>query len=657
MIRFDKRAIHVPGGPASASLRGAVPLATQHSSKGKVPWWECPLPDAAKVVKWADQANVPVDPAVRHYASTLWMAELDAMGLSSATALEDGQACPEVEGLTSTLLSTQEVVILAATRAVVKPPRVGKKGRALIVADEPGLGKTLIALAALQTKGFISERSLIICPTSLTENWQAEMAQHFELGTFFPWTARTTTPHAIPDETNIVVIGWDILYAWADMLIKWKPTAVVADEAHYAKSGKQQFKEKDVVAKGDDGKVIKDDQGNAKVVKEQKVVAGSARASAVLKVGTAVAKSGGLVVALTGTPIVNRPLELEPLLEFVDIVHLVGGGTAFRNRFCDPKRKNVGRSRPVIDYSGASNLLELNARLTASGHYIRRTKESLVDSGFLQPKYVDGVYCYDHHTRPNPWIITATSQEMQNYLLAENDLGEFFAQQAREFAQQFGYGVSTQRVQAKVVAQAARHLQRITALRQLAAQVKMKYVVAKVNELVAQGERVVIAAHHRDIVDTYADAFSGLKITGSMSVREVEKAKMLFNSTPLDEHPVMALSIEAGKTGHTLCKQAINGVGQACRFMVLAEQIWTPGDEAQVQDRIWRIGQDREVRIVNALLANSIDGAIYGQRCRKRAVVNTAVDAVDLGAKGDEREGAGLLAWSLASARLTPGRP
>lgn len=654
-ITVGTSAFRVEGGVANVrSFREKFPLATFRKATKTAPgYWVVPYSDVSALVPWADAQGYSVGDEIRDFAKEAWERRLSATVRSVSGDAPEG--LPEVEGLTSSPLETQEVVIAAATTAwAAAPASRTPKGfpgthRALIVADEPGLGKTLMALSCLRTEGVTANRAVIVCPTSLTENWQSEMNQHFEFQTFLPWVAQSRTPTPIPDECNVVIIGWDVLIDWAQTLIDWKPDAVVADEGHYAKAGKNQMRTKKEPKRDKDGKVVRDDQGNVILESVTTKVSGSDRATAVLDLGKAVAKNHGLVLALTGTPILNRPLELLPLLEFVGILPLFGGASAYKDRFCGPAKRNIGNGRTTTTYTGASHLLELNTRLRSSGHYIRRTKEHLVDAGSLPRKYADGVYAYDYAAEPKPWIIEATPEEMREYEAAVTEQRNFFTERAQEIASKLGSGMNTQRVREKVASEGARHLKRIGELRQAAARLKMRYVIHKVRQLVEDGEKVVIAAHHRDVVDIYAEAFSGLKIQGDMSVQAVEHAKRLFNETPTAEHPVLVLSVEAGKTGHTLCKQGLNGVGPSCARMVFAEQVWTPGDEAQAQDRIWRIGQDREVWITNALLKDSIDIDVFNQRLRKRRVVNTAIDAVtdEQSEDATARRGAGRIAQKL----------
>lgn len=649
VVTFHEGMIRVPYN-GRHSVTEVCPLAALNRRSKKLgPVWIVPPMDAPAVVTWADRLRVEVDPAVRGYADGLWQREMDALALSKATSLPD-EMRQQVEGLTTTLLPPQEVVLAAATRCWIDAPGREVRHRALLVADEPGLGKTVMSLAVLRTVGARIPRAVVVCPTSLTRNWIVEMDTHFESGTFTPWVATTRTPSEPPDGVDVVVIGWDILGAWAQTLIDWGPDAVIADEGHYAKSGRIRTTEKATAKLDADGKVEHDEEGKPIIDKVEEVTAGSTRATAVLDLGAAVAAAGGLILPLTGTPIVNRPAELEALLEFAGILHVFGDAVRYKQRYCGPETVKAG-GRNITTYEGASHLLELNRRLSSSGHFVRRTKEMLVRDGTMKRKFVDGVYTFDYTTPPSPWMIYATDAEMDTYRLAQESLVEFLRLESARLAAELGLPLTHPRVR-KRVSKEYRNLQQLTALRKEAAKVKVPYVIAKARELADSGEKVVIAAHHREVVDAYADAFTGLKIQGQMSVAAIEQAKEIFNGTPASEHPVLVLSVEAGKTGHTLCKQALNNAGPECRFMIFAEQVWTPGDESQAQDRIWRIGQTREVRIVNALLATSIDEVMHRKRAKKRANVVAAVDAI--GAEESEQSGMWNIAWDMVG--QPPGR-
>lgn len=650
-----------------------VPLSRRRKVGGSAVW-EASTSDALAVVTWADGKGLSVSADVRAYANALWKEE--SRKLTAAMAITPGsEAPPVVTGLKARLLDTQAALVSASTRAWFSPPGQQKlRHRAILLADDQGLGKTLTALSVLRVKGSELKKAVVVCPTSLTENWRKEAKEFFDEGTFTTWAATGKTPTEIPAEVDLVVIGWDILADWADTLIAWAPEAIIADEGHYAKSGKQRIRKETepkrdgygniiygesgkaamvpvmVEKKGPGGKIVIGEDGEP--VREQKVtvLSGSARADAVLSIGKAVSKNHGLIMPMTGTPIVNRPLELLALIEFCEIKKLFVSDHEFKERYCGPTWKTVKGGRKAKDYQGATNLLELNTRLLTSGVYYRRTKKVLVDQGLLKKKYVDKAYVYDYAQKPYPWVIRLNPEERAEYEAIRDQTKDFFSTRAEEIAAERKTGVNTQLVQKKVAAEGAKHLKVITELRQATAKLKVPYVMEQTQKLIDRGEKVVIVAHHRDIVSAYAEEFGGLRIQGDMGSKAIEESKALFNGTSVDENPVIVLSVEAGKTGHTLCKQSLEGVGPACAYMIFAEQIWTPGDEAQAQDRIWRIGQDREVFISNALVGGSIDESIYEQRLKKRWVFNAAIDSIDqesLDSSRSEKSGAGELARRL----------
>lgn len=657
-VVFGTEYIKVRKRSGLPDLKDTIPLASLPRATREGHYWHVPFPDSSTAVSWARQHGLSVDPAVAKFADTLWLRELEAMSMSSAVELPAGVAPREITGMTSTLLKTQEVAVHAATDAWLMNPAQPNKPthRALLLTDEPGLGKTIISLAALRVKDEESAKTVVICPSSLTANWAAEMVTHFAVGSFTPFIATGQTPTLPPGEADTIIIGWEILAHWRNALISWGPDALVVDEGHYAKAGKQKETKRTRTVKDEDGNPVRDEAGN--IVKEtyMAIVAGtgSARADAILEIGQTVAKRHGMILALTGTPIVNRPIELVALLELTGILRLWGDATRFQHRHCGPKKVSIGKNKSATTFNGASHLIELATRLRASGHYVRRTKQVLIDTGLMRPKYVDHVYTFDHQSRPRPWMIRASADELAEYRAIVEENTQFFQSRAVEIARDLRLDVHSRAVQNKLAADgaSASNLGRIIKQRQEAARVKVPYVIAQTRQLIERGEKVVIAAHHKEIVDAYAEAFTGLMIKGAMGTKKIEHAKKLFNETPVSEHPVLVLSVEAGKTGHTLCKQHLNGAGPACAFMIFAEQIWTPGDEAQAQDRIWRIGQDREVRISNAVLAGTIDEDIYWARVKKRRVVNAAIDAVEdattLSGASDEKNGNRRIVTALA---------
>ena len=75
---------------------------------------------------------------------------------------------------------------------------------------------------------------------------------------------------------------------------------------------------------------------------------------------------------LTGTPIPNRPIEIQAVAGYLDEKSF-GNRFGFGKRYAGLHKKQVTRNKSVWDWSGASNLDELQRRLRQS-FMIRRKK-------------------------------------------------------------------------------------------------------------------------------------------------------------------------------------------------------------------------------------------------------------------------------------------
>ena len=255
---------------------------------------------------------------------------------------------------------------------------------------------------------------------------------------------------------------------------------------------------------------------------------------------------------------------------------------------------------------GHSNLEELNDKLRATC-YIRRTKDQVMSE--LPPVIHDEV------------VIDGTPAIMKEYKKAEADIVAYLVERAKQIAEELGLPIGAATVMARLKAEANEHLVRMSVLRKIAAKAKMAVVEEWVDSRIADGKKVVIAAHHREIVDSLASRYGGLKIQGGMDVEDVEDAKHKFQTLPVEKAPVIVLSIQAAKTGHTLT---------AAQDVLFVELPWTPADVDQTYSRCHRIGQKGSVTSTYMLTSGTIDEEIYSLIERKRAVVGKATEG-DMG--------------------------
>jgi SNF2 family DNA or RNA helicase len=217
-------------------------------------------------------------------------------------------------------------------------------------------------------------------------------------------------------------------------------------------------------------------------------------------------------------------------------------------------------------------------------------------------------------------VVEGTATVMAEYAKAEKDIVKYITDRAREIAIELGESPHSAAVIARIKAESNEHLVRLSVLRRIAAKAKMPVIEEWVQSRIDDGKKVVIAAHHRDIVDELARKFGNLRIQGGMTVEEVEAQKKRFMTESVETAPVMVLSIQAAKTGHTLT---------ASQDILFTELPWTPADLDQTVSRIHRIGQEGSVTATYMLASGTIDQEIYDLIERKRGVVNAAVEGED----------------------------
>jgi SWI/SNF-related matrix-associated actin-dependent regulator 1 of chromatin subfamily A len=222
-------------------------------------------------------------------------------------------------------------------------------------------------------------------------------------------------------------------------------------------------------------------------------------------------------------------------------------------------------------------------------------------------------------------LVTPDPKIMVEYRKAENDIVKYAADRAAEIARELGKPPGHAAVRARFAAESNEHLVRLAALRRIAARSKMDAVAELVEELVESGRKVVLAAHHREIVSALAEKFGGLKIQGGMDVAAVEEAKSRFQTLSVEEAPVIVLSVTAAATGHTLT---------ASQDVVFVEEPWTPADVDQIISRCHRMGQEGSVTAWFLMSAGTVDEKVHELVASKRAVTRAAIDGGTVDGEG-----------------------
>jgi SWI/SNF-related matrix-associated actin-dependent regulator 1 of chromatin subfamily A len=413
--------------------------------------------------------------------------------------------------------------------------------RRAFLADEQGLGKTIEALATLEADG--AYPAVVVCPASLKLNWMRELERWLPGRSAQALTGMGGS--SIPP-ADITVVNYDILAARAPGLAAMAPKALVLDESHYCKN------------------------------------AAAKRTQAVGRLASSV-PSDGLVLALTGTPVMNRPPELISQLRILGRLADFGSGAQFGQRFKGPD---------------AHVRLHWHLR---SRCFVRRLKADVLPQ--LPPK-----------TRT---VVPVELDNEAEYRLAEHDVIAWLRSRPLDLRE----------LDAKVAAALrAERLVRLNALKLLAARGKLHAALAWIHDFCSSGERLVVFARHREIQRAVVDRFPhALHILGEDTHAARDASLHAFQAADASDNQLIVCSIEVAGQGLTLT-QASN--------VAFLELDWTPAKHDQAEDRCHRIGQQDAVNAWYLLAAGTIDETMATLLERKRAIIGAVTDGREEGDEG-----------------------
>ena len=525
---------------------------------------------------------------------------LDALASSARTALNASRA------LAGT--ASQDTFAVPGLAGVLRPFQIAGveflvDRRTALLADDMGTGKTIQSLSALAWSG--DYPALVICPAVVKLNWARECLTWFPCRTVSvlygkPGTATTATPTvriggtATPVVVNdlgadIVVVNYDLVAAWRTRLgeVSWK--AVIADEAHYLKTP------------------------TSARTKAIRALATGWDADQKKRIGTGIPTR----YLLTGTPMLNRPVEVASLLMILGRLAEFGGYRGFTATYCNPRWTRFG-----TDVSGSANLPELNTRLRLAC-MIRRLKTEVLTELPAKTRTIidveiDNAAEYRKAERDvAAWIGAQAARDTTFLAGLDRDLDTRFGEgtTSRERSAARARAVSDQHVTAEARAARAEHLVRFSALKQLAARGKLAAITEWVTLFLGTGRKLVVFAHHREVVHALATAFGCDAITGETHSQDRQDTVDRFQNDPLVR--VLCGNIRAGGVGITLT---------AASDVLFAELDWNPGVHEQAEDRVNRIGQVNACTAWYFLAQATIDQDIHALIEAKRRIVTAGTD-------------------------------
>ncbi len=284
-------------------------------------------------------------------------------------------------------------------------------------------------------------------------------------------------------------------------------------------------------------------------------------------------------VFATGTPVLNKPAELWTSIEQLDR-YLFPSKWSFLQTYCDAKQTYWG-----WDFSGASNLEELQYKLRSS-IMMRREKHQLLD---LPPKIVQ--------------IVNLIGDDLEDIVEQEKMELEKIKQK---------YEDSLEKMSVPFLL-----FESLAKIRHKTALAKVPKVAEFVEDLLESDEKVVIFAHHKDVIDSLYGYFMGksVKLDGDMSLENRQNSIDEFQNN--DKIKVFVGSILASGLGITLT---------AASKVVFAELDWVPANITQCEDRSYRIGTKDKVNIYHLVIDNTVDVKLAETIIRKQKMVDKVLE-------------------------------
>lgn len=390
--------------------------------------------------------------------------------------------------------------------------------RRVILGDEMGLGKTIQSISAITISN--SFPCLVISPSSLKLNWLSEVYSVTKDKTALV----VKNKKSFEKDSDFYITNYESLHNFIDIIKEKKFKSIILDESHYIKN-----------------------QEAKRTININKII-----------------NNIDFRFALTGTCIINNPIDLISPLKLINQFDHFGNEDKFIEMYCNPKKTKWG-----LDKSGSSNLEILSKKLRETA-LIRRTKKEVLKE--LPDKVIS--------------VLPLELSNKKEYKLILKDFSKL---------------------------NKVEKIGKLEKLRQFVANDKLIFIENWIDNFLNNGEKIVVFTHHISIqnklIKKYPTA-ARIISTDSEDIREYNKNR--FQNE--EDCKIIICSLKTASLGYTLT---------AASNVLFVEFDWCSTTNKQAEDRCHRIGQKDSVNAWYFIVENSIEEHIWNVSLDKDLLINS----------------------------------
>ena len=399
-------------------------------------------------------------------------------------------------------------------------------GRALI-GDEMGLGKSLQGISIAL---YYKQKFCIICPSYLRYNWKNELEKWGSSGVVIKDKKK--------DFKGNIIISYDIAHKVVDKLKAYK--TILCDESHYMK--------------------------NRKTIRAKKL-------------GPLLKRTQHLIL-MTGTPALNRPVELFTQMSFIR-PFFYPNYSKYVHRYCNAHVSFLG----FLDVSGSSNQKELAILLKNTGMVRRLKRDVLKDL----PEKIRSIIHVEG--KRSPEIISLFDEW--------KEINQTIKSLPLEEAREASFKRQTL----------------VSELFRLTCTAKIPIVKKVILDILDQNIPFIVFCYHKIMMN---------------ALREILPEAIFINGdTPMEKRQDMVNEFQSGNKTSAILSMLAAGTGltlTACSTIIFAELYFVPGVLLQAEDRCHRIGQANTVDVRYIVAKNTLDPRVHENVIRKIDTLDACID-------------------------------